>query len=363
MARRAGPPSWIDDEPDRRLIWRELLRLKARARARPIRTLLLALLMALGVVGMQARKVKKYFARIIIRVAEEDVELEGRSRSGVATPEAPRPKSKLREYVTDVAFTNGRLREVIDEHELYPTWSFDPNFQIFSLREDLEVEVFRNYFLLERDAGDAPRTARIAIGYYDADPDIALEVARHLGRLVIEQESLERQLQAQNALAVATRVVDQLGREADHDREEMTRRVVALTRATRKSERTILQIEIAQLQRGLRHSELMLSRAQEQKSAFAMRVELEKRRLGMTFTVVDWGKATKVQRRKAVSLGIIGVVAFFLALPFAAVAIGAFDSRVYNTDDVRRLGIEVVGHVPHFPGDHVATLAARRKES
>ena len=39
--------------------------------------------------------------------------------------------------------------------------------------------------------------------------------------------------------------------------------------------------------------------------------------------------------------------------------LGAFDSRVHDTDDVERLGLPVLGHVPGFAGDHVGSLEAR----
>jgi hypothetical protein len=39
--------------------------------------------------------------------------------------------------------------------------------------------------------------------------------------------------------------------------------------------------------------------------------------------------------------------------------VGAFDSRIHDLDDVARLGIPVVGHVPRFPGDSVGSLRER----
>ena len=47
------------------------------------------------------------------------------------------------------------------------------------------------------------------------------------------------------------------------------------------------------------------------------------------------------------------------ALIGSAVFLGAFDTSVHDTDDVARLGLPVLGHVPGFPGDHVGSLGAR----
>ena len=45
--------------------------------------------------------------------------------------------------------------------------------------------------------------------------------------------------------------------------------------------------------------------------------------------------------------------------PRLRAVLGAFDSRVHDTDDVARLGLPVLGHVPGFAGDHVGSLSAR----
>ncbi|MBA3455899.1 MAG: hypothetical protein H0T42_22570, partial [Deltaproteobacteria bacterium] len=58
-------------------------------------------------------------------------------------------------------------------------------------------------------------------------------------------------------------------------------------------------------------------------------------------------------------------LAFLLAvigagsLVVSALLIGAFDTRIHDTDDVERLGLPVLGHLPAFAGDHVGSLRAR----
>src|SRR5207244_1584201 len=97
-----------------------------------------------------------YSSRIVLRVLEGDVD--------IAT--APRPKGKLREYVADVAFSSARLGELIRKRDLYPRErARDPSFAmpIEAMRDDIEVEVWRNYFLEQRSVDDPARSARIAI--------------------------------------------------------------------------------------------------------------------------------------------------------------------------------------------------------
>jgi hypothetical protein len=39
--------------------------------------------------------------------------------------------------------------------------------------------------------------------------------------------------------------------------------------------------------------------------------------------------------------------------------VGAFDPRVHDVNDIRRLGLPVAGHLPSFPGDHVGAFKSR----
>ena len=58
-------------------------------------------------------------------------------------------------------------------------------------------------------------------------------------------------------------------------------------------------------------------------------------------------------------IAMIAVVVGVGSLLGAALVLGAFDSRVHDTDDIARLGLPVLGHVPGFPGDALGSLEAR----
>jgi hypothetical protein len=47
------------------------------------------------------------------------------------------------------------------------------------------------------------------------------------------------------------------------------------------------------------------------------------------------------------------------ALLGSALLLGAFDSRVHEPDDVARLGLPVLGHLPGFAGDNVGSMRTR----
>src|SRR5439155_24329804 len=68
------PPDWAEQEPGMKGALGELSRLKRRALARPIRTLVVALAATLAVVGMRARKVRTFSSRVVFRVTEGDLD-------------------------------------------------------------------------------------------------------------------------------------------------------------------------------------------------------------------------------------------------------------------------------------------------
>jgi hypothetical protein len=62
---------------------------------------------------------------------------------------------------------------------------------------------------------------------------------------------------------------------------------------------------------------------------------------------------------RPVELGLVGGVGFLLLLPLGALVVGAFDARVYDPEDVRRLGLVSLGAVGGFPGDRRGSLRER----
>lgn len=62
---------------------------------------------------------------------------------------------------------------------------------------------------------------------------------------------------------------------------------------------------------------------------------------------------------RATLLALVGAVAFVLALPLCGLGVGAFDRRIYELDDVRRLGMPTLGAVRSFDGDNTGALVSR----
>ena len=343
------PRDWIEDEQGWDGARAELKRLFRRARARPWWPLLLALFMTAGVVGVRARKQRSFGARTVLRVTEGDLD--------AAT--APRPARQLRSYVLDVAFSNQRLLELIKRDHLYAReLKRDPSFAIEAMRDDLEVEVWRNYFVEQRQADDAGRSARIAIEYRAKDPELAYRVTQELGRLVVEEEEASRVQQAADAVRTAELQVTRAREELVRIRGEIVTKELA-ARHTPPPQDAILRLAASHLQKSIEPLEQRLRELEALRNALALRAGLEKNQLGLRFEVVDPGRVPRLGISRPRELVMIGLLTLLLCLPLGCIAAGAFDGRIYDAEDVRRLGLSVIGHVDHFPGDDVGALQER----
>ncbi len=78
----------------------------------------------------------------------------------------------------------------------------------------------------------------------------------------------------------------------------------------------------------------------------------------MTVAVVEEHRPERNEHRGFVLIMVLVVVGLGSLLG-SALLFGAFDSRLHDLDDLTRLGIPVLGHVPGFPGDHVGSLETR----
>jgi hypothetical protein len=149
---------WISDEPGLSSAQRELSRLGRRMWRRRALSALVALGLALAMVGMRARKVRTYVSRVIYRVTENDLD----------ETTAPRPARQLREYVREVAFSNPRLLDVMTTYGLFVRErARDPNLAVEAMRDAISVEVWRNYFFEGARGGEANRSARLSIDFED----------------------------------------------------------------------------------------------------------------------------------------------------------------------------------------------------
>jgi len=336
-------PSWIEAEPDLKSgPIRELRRLGRRARTRPVRTLGITLLLSLAMVAWRVHRPRTYPARVVLRVTEDNVD------SAVQPP----LQRQLRQYVADVVFSTTRLWKVLK--------TLEPGRDLEAARDNLEVEVYRNEFVAAREADQPPRSARIAIGYRSRDPQVAAEVVRRLGQLVADEETRVRTEQVAALEQAYAHAAADAQAALDACRQDIAKTELALAApALTGTDRAGLQVELVELKRQEEALQWRLSEADQRKAVVDLRAHLESQRLGLRFEVVDLTPPARVTLVERFELVLIGLIAFTLLLPLVVVAVGALDDRVYDLEDVRRLGLEPAGHVPGFPGDDIGSLDAR----
>ncbi len=343
-----APSDWVAREPGLRTALHELGRFRRRAMAHPVATLVVAALLTGVVVARRARSAPPVRARIVFRVTEGDLD--------VGT--APRPNRELRAFVNEVAFSNQHLAELARRRGLYAhELKRSPVDAAESFRDDIDVDVWRNYFLEGRANDDPARSARISISYRSRDPHEAYEVVQDLGRLVVEANQSGRVATARAAAEAAAAAV-----EAERDEQLARRRALTASRLRAGARPSPSQrLELDDLRAAVEADEERLAAREQRRAQLDLRVGIEERALGVQYQIADAGRPPSRARSRTVELLLLGTSLFAALLPLVAIAFGAFDKRVYDGDDVRRLGLVVVGSVPRFEGDDRAPLRERQR--
>jgi hypothetical protein len=330
-------------EPGLREACSELARLGRRALGLPGRILVGSLLLALLVVGFVVLKGHRFGPRYLLRAIESD---------RVAT-DTPHGKRALRDHVLHNTFSNGRLFEIIQRHGLYPALARkDPNAAVNSFREDIEVEVYRNYFVEERSPEEPPRSARIAVRFKSEDRALALAVTRELGALIVEHEAQARQAQAQAAVRQANGALERMRSEFQSRQKRMTERLLALS--NQRNPRDLL--EVVSLGDELETIDGRLGALETSQAALEVGAAFEQRRIGLRFEVIERGTipdAEGVDPEDAVGLGLL---TFVFGLPLVGLGVAAFDTKLRSGEDLSHLRLRSLGALrrPERRRGHIA---------
>ena len=228
------------------------------------------------------RKPRAYVSRVAFRVTESELE--------AAT--TPRTNGRLRDYVATVVFSNAHLLAVIKEHELYPAlMARDPSLAVEAMRDDIDVEVWRNYFAQTRSTDDPARSARLAVTVhgnnaqkvYDtvhalgpAGPRVGAGLAPDAGRA-----GAAAGRRSGRAVAPAPRLA-----QARAGREDDRARTGALARARRCSSSS----SSATSTRRCRARRSSSSRQEKRREQAYLRTQLEKHALGLRWELIDPGR-------------------------------------------------------------------------
>jgi len=352
----APPPppgdGWFEsEEQTRHVLVLELRRIALRFRVRPWPALLAAgIIMAL--IGYKIVKKPKQFEASVTLALTEGTQFA--NKGGV-------PFEQLREYVVSSLMSDAKLLKLIEDRNLYrlrktlgPQWAVD------QLREQMEVQIWKNSFIFyDESEYRARKSARIGLSVVDGDPDQAMILVRDLASIVIESHEEQRRLLAGQLATKIGMLRDELTKRLHEIEGSVSLKQTALAAATQEGDtRSVatLYTELAALAQDQKDAEVKLS--QVITSPDTMADQFTAAGLGMRIDLVEERRPDRPEQSwlpLVLTLGIVGAGALF----GAALFIGAFDPRVHDLDDVARLGLPVLGHVPGFRGDRVGSLQSR----
>ena len=345
MATRDG---WEGSEPGAAFASAEVKRLLRRARPRMAWALVCALVASGGFLAKRMLFPPAQVARVSFRLIEADTDLTA----------AVRPPRSYLEYIWGVHLSSPRLMAVIKEYGLYADkYMRDPRLAVEAMRDDLVVKVWRNYFLEERyDDDDEARSVRFSVEWRSKDPRV-LEVVQALGRVIVAAQTEERRQVFRVGQQDIAQATDAAAERLAIIRRAISERRMAMLRGDAKL-RPRIGVELGDL---AAEEKLLSKRVTEMDSArtrFELTAAWEHERSGLRFEMVDPGFVLP-RRDGPIGIALTTALILFGTTFLVGLLLGAFETRIHQADDVRRLGIPILAAIAPFPGDTTGTLVER----
>jgi hypothetical protein len=349
-----GDDAWFEAErPTHRALIVELQRLKRRAKARLGLVLIIGSLLTAALVMKVARKPRFYDARIIMAVTETHL---GASQDTMGM-------QQLRDYILTVLLSNERLMKIVEEKELFPQRRVrGDEYALETLRDMFDVEVYQNYFLYGRSSTTEPRSVRIAVSFRHIKAAFAWEMVTALVATIVDAENQRRREEAAFAVARVKQMTERSRESVAERSARLNELLIELGRAEANEEHgraAALGVEVAQLEHTIRRDRETVESVATLENTIGLGAAVESQQLGLDFAVADERHPFE-EERSLLRLIAVALIGFLVLVPAVAIFIGAFDARVHEAEDVSRLGLPVLGHVPRFAGDDVGSLARRR---
>jgi capsular polysaccharide biosynthesis protein len=343
---------WIDTEES---VWRgasiEVSRMARRAKSRWLVVLLVAIVMTAGITAFIAKKPAKYEASVTLTLFE----------GTMSRRQTFLPITDLRNYVVSVLMNGPALLEIIEQKNWYPLRKkLGYQYAMTELMEQTDVQVQRNYFLYAED-NTTPRSARIEIEVVDADPDKAYEVADAVATVISETVMSQGKASAGAVSAEVKSIQQQLSKRLKALEQREFSVTSELEKAKiRRDQAAVgaLNVEQAGLMKTITNLQRELSATSQTAAIEALSQEISAAGQDVTIRRVTASRPT-VPGSQKIRLVAVAAVVFVFMLVATVLALGAFDSRIHDTEDIRRLGLPVAGHLPGFPGDHVGAFKTR----
>lgn len=349
---KPGVIDWYESEvPTRVAMTTELQRIARRTRVRPWPVIVLALLVTAGVTYKVATKPRIYTADVVLAVSEGTM---SNQRSKAI------PFDQLKEYVSSVLLPDGAVLALIERFYPGRIDKVGRSFALESFRDKVNIAIWKNSFVYyhEYDA-NAQKSARIGIEVADEDPDDAFAVAQALASIIIQTHDEQRRKLAQGLAAQVALMRDTMQEKVDNLSAEITVKQAAMLEAKRAGNDGLaaaLSVDVNALVGDLAKAEGELGQIASSPDAVADRITAAN--LDTTVSIVDEVRPERIEQSGMVLAMLIAVVGVG-SLIGAALVLGAFDPRIHEIEDVTRLELPVLGHLPGFPGDDVGSLEAR----
>lgn len=337
------PEHWISDEPRLAPLARWVV---ARARRRLV-LLLVAALLATG--ALTARRVLRqptYLATLYFRLVEGDL---------TDPDNSPRPPREIREYISTVALSRSRVEAIMRKY----AWSSaflgrDRERAIDEFRDDIGIEVSRNYFIYDRQATDEPRSAYVTISLQGVDAEKTRAVLREIGDAIVQEQASHRK----SRFAQTGEMVEgQLAHVQAHISSLQQR--IGLLQLERTGNRAAVQPQIAALEAELASAIGQMLTLQRLSRQVTFSKVAEGQRLGLNFELFDESLAVSEPRLTQNQLVKFAAVAFAIPLLLLALVVGTFDDRIYGPEDLAVRGLPIFGALRRFPSDDAESYGAR----
>ena len=344
-----GQEPWVSDEQRMTLAARRVF---ARALRRPIRVLAIALLATGAYVASRAWRAPSYEATLYFRLVEGDV---------TDPRNAPRPPPAIREYISSVALSRTRLEQIMRKYGISEAYlARDPVAAVDDFRQDIEVDVSRNYFIYDRRSDDPPRSALVTISLQGSDAEKTHAMLHAIGDAILADQAAQRSARLAQAHAL-------LGAQLKAARARTASLQAAMDRlwgdlphadARRALE---IRVQISALQAEAKGA-IERTLALERRAAdVAFSSAAEGKQLGLNFELFDESLVATAPHLAPLQLVHRAALALAIALLLTLPVVGAFDDRIYAPEDLAARGLPVFGALPRFSGDDAGSFGTRSR--
>ena len=345
--------AWYEsEESTRKGMVQELQRMRRRMRVRPWPVLALALLITGAITYKLITRKQSFEAEVVLALREGAIGTE--YRTGM-------PLGELKEFVSGVLLPDSKLVELIERrnlHRLRKTLGMP--WAIEEVRKQLEIDVWKNsYIWYDPELPNRDASARVGIVAIDEDPDAAFLLAHDIATIVIQSAREHRQAYADNITTQIEQERAALSKRLDELELERTTLMVAFSKARRAGKEGLAQalnLRLTEVDEQQKEASKDMTTLLTSQDLIADRIAAAG--LDLVIELVAEKRPNRPPSR-GLLISIVVVIVGLSSLIGAAVVIGAFDSRVHDVEDLERLGLPVLGHVPGFPGDRVGSLEAR----